>query len=62
MAACFFAEMSHVKPPAKGVIEGMFVSKLNRNGDAPFPLSLGTNIPSKEDMPLKEAHDIGETP
>ncbi|AES72306.1 putative NRAMP family protein [Medicago truncatula] len=32
MAACFFGELSYVKPPAKGVIEGMFVPKLNGNG------------------------------
>jgi len=32
MAACFFGELGYVKPPAKGVIEGMFVPKLNGNG------------------------------
>ncbi|CAL5203895.1 unnamed protein product [Lathyrus oleraceus] len=32
MAACFFGEMSYVKPPAAGVVEGMFVPKLNGNG------------------------------
>jgi len=37
MAGCFFAEMSYVKPPASGVIKGMFVPKLNgqaATGDA----------------------------
>jgi natural resistance-associated macrophage protein len=32
MAACFFGEMSYVKPPASGVVEGMFVPKLKGNG------------------------------
>ncbi|XP_048227051.1 metal transporter Nramp5 isoform X2 [Ricinus communis] len=32
MAACFFGEMSHVKPPASGVIKGMFVPKLSGQG------------------------------
>ncbi|GFP89836.1 metal transporter nramp5 [Phtheirospermum japonicum] len=32
MAACFFGELSYVKPPAKQVIKGMFVPKLNGQG------------------------------
>ncbi|MCD9646038.1 Metal transporter nramp1 [Datura stramonium] len=32
MAACFFGEMSYVKPPAKQLLKGMFVPKLNGNG------------------------------
>ncbi|KAG7032815.1 Metal transporter Nramp5, partial [Cucurbita argyrosperma subsp. argyrosperma] len=32
MAACFFGEMSYVKPPATGVLKGMFVPKLNGQG------------------------------
>ncbi|KAL2467762.1 Metal transporter Nramp6 [Forsythia ovata] len=32
MAACFFGELSYVKPPAKGVMKGMFIPKLSGNG------------------------------
>ncbi|XP_010530206.1 PREDICTED: metal transporter Nramp5-like [Tarenaya hassleriana] len=32
MAACFFGEMAYVKPPAKEVINGMFVPTLNGQG------------------------------
>lgn len=32
MAACFFGEMGYVKPPASGVIEGMFAPKLSGQG------------------------------
>ncbi|KAI5405906.1 Metal transporter Nramp5, variant 3 [Lathyrus oleraceus] len=32
MAACFFAEMSYVNPPASGVLKGMFVPKLSGEG------------------------------
>ncbi|MED6155739.1 Metal transporter Nramp5 [Stylosanthes scabra] len=32
MAACFFGEMSYVKPPMSGVIKGMFVPKLSGQG------------------------------
>ncbi|KAL9665768.1 hypothetical protein QQ045_000089 [Rhodiola kirilowii] len=32
MAACFFGEMSYVKPPASGVLKGMFIPKLNGQG------------------------------
>ncbi|EOY16372.1 Nramp transporter [Theobroma cacao] len=32
MAACFFGEMSYVKPPATGVLKGMFVPKLSGQG------------------------------
>ncbi|KAL2503609.1 Metal transporter Nramp6 [Abeliophyllum distichum] len=32
LAACFFGELSYVKPPAKGVIKGMFIPKLSGNG------------------------------
>ncbi|XP_058785510.1 metal transporter Nramp7.2-like [Vicia villosa] len=32
IAACFFGEMKYVKPPASGVVEGVFVPKLNGNG------------------------------
>ncbi|MFQ6670201.1 hypothetical protein Gotur_035213, partial [Gossypium turneri] len=32
MAGCFFREMSYVKPPASGVVNGMFVPKLNGQG------------------------------
>ncbi|GLT69452.1 hypothetical protein SLA2020_416010 [Shorea laevis] len=32
MAACFFGEMSYVKPPADNVLKGMFVPKLKGQG------------------------------
>ncbi|KAG2665948.1 hypothetical protein I3843_15G028900 [Carya illinoinensis] len=32
MAACFFGEMSYVKPPAEGVLKGMFIPKLKGQG------------------------------
>lgn len=32
MAACFFGEMSYVKPPASGVLKGMFIPKLKGQG------------------------------
>lgn len=32
MAACFFGELSYVKPPATEVIKGLFIPKLNGNG------------------------------
>ncbi|KAM7255818.1 hypothetical protein ACFE04_011559 [Oxalis oulophora] len=32
MAGCFFGEMSYVKPPASGVIKGMFIPKLSGQG------------------------------
>ncbi|ONK73115.1 uncharacterized protein A4U43_C04F27410 [Asparagus officinalis] len=32
MAACYFGEMSYVKPPATEVIKGLFVPKLKGNG------------------------------
>ncbi|KAL3638848.1 hypothetical protein CASFOL_016755 [Castilleja foliolosa] len=32
MAACFFGELSYVKPPAKQVIKGMFIPKLSGQG------------------------------
>lgn len=32
MAACFFGELSYVKPPAKQVMKGMFVPKLSGQG------------------------------
>ncbi|TYH68132.1 hypothetical protein ES332_D06G237400v1, partial [Gossypium tomentosum] len=32
MAGCFFGEMSYVKPPASGVVKGIFVPKLNAQG------------------------------
>ncbi|XP_010063416.2 metal transporter Nramp5 [Eucalyptus grandis] len=32
MAACFFGEMSYVKPPASDVLKGMFVPKLSGQG------------------------------
>ncbi|KAK8684115.1 hypothetical protein V6N13_040149 [Hibiscus sabdariffa] len=32
MAGCFFGEMSYVKPPASGVVKGMFVPKLAGQG------------------------------
>ncbi|EOY16367.1 Nramp transporter isoform 1 [Theobroma cacao] len=32
MAACFFGEMSYVKPPATGVLKGMLVPKLSGQG------------------------------
>ncbi|KAB2026453.1 hypothetical protein ES319_D06G220500v1, partial [Gossypium barbadense] len=32
MAGCFFGEMSYVKPPASGVVKGIFVHKLNAQG------------------------------
>ncbi|MBA0694930.1 hypothetical protein Goari_005191 [Gossypium aridum] len=32
MVGCFFEEMSYVKPPASGVVKGIFVLKLNGQG------------------------------
>ncbi|KAF8023669.1 hypothetical protein BT93_F0999 [Corymbia citriodora subsp. variegata] len=32
LAACFFGEMSYVKPPASGVLKGMFIPKLSGQG------------------------------
>lgn len=32
MAACFFGELSYVKPPAKEVLKGMFIPKLSGQG------------------------------
>ncbi|KAK2659451.1 hypothetical protein Ddye_005984 [Dipteronia dyeriana] len=32
MAGCFFGEMSYVKPPAAGVLKGMFIPKLTGQG------------------------------
>nr|KYP69959.1 Metal transporter Nramp6 [Cajanus cajan] len=32
MAGCFFGELSYVKPPASGVIKGMFIPKLSGHG------------------------------
>ena len=32
MAACFFAEMGYVKPPAGAVLKGMFIPKLSGQG------------------------------
>ncbi|KAG8378238.1 hypothetical protein BUALT_Bualt08G0116900 [Buddleja alternifolia] len=32
MAACFFGELSYVKPPAVGVMKGMFIPKLSGQG------------------------------
>ncbi|KAL6317240.1 hypothetical protein AAG906_029993 [Vitis piasezkii] len=32
MAGCFFGEMSYVKPPATGVLKGMFIPKLKGQG------------------------------
>lgn len=32
MAACFFGEMSYVKPPAKELFKGMFIPKLKGDG------------------------------
>ena len=32
MAACFFGEMSYVKPPADEVLKGMFIPKLKGQG------------------------------
>ncbi|CAK7346937.1 unnamed protein product [Dovyalis caffra] len=32
MAACFFGEMSYVKPPARDVLKGMFIPKLSGQG------------------------------
>ncbi|KAB5568573.1 hypothetical protein DKX38_002366 [Salix brachista] len=32
MAACFFGELSYVKPPASGVLKGMFIPKLSGHG------------------------------
>ncbi|GMN45549.1 hypothetical protein TIFTF001_014740 [Ficus carica] len=32
MAACFFGEMGYVKPPASGVLKGMFIPKLSGQG------------------------------
>lgn len=31
MAACYFGELSYVKPPASEVMKGLFVPKLNGN-------------------------------
>ena len=32
MAACFFGELSYVKPPASDVLKGMFIPKLSGQG------------------------------
>ncbi|KAF8411746.1 hypothetical protein HHK36_004304 [Tetracentron sinense] len=32
MAGCYFGELSYVKPPASGVLKGMFIPKLNGQG------------------------------
>lgn len=32
MAACFFGELSYVKPPASAVMKGMFTPKLSGKG------------------------------
>ncbi|KAK1386224.1 hypothetical protein POM88_023959 [Heracleum sosnowskyi] len=32
MAACFFGELSYVKPPAQDVLKGMFIPKLSGQG------------------------------
>jgi len=32
MAACFFGELSYVKPPAADVVKGLFVPKLEGDG------------------------------
>jgi natural resistance-associated macrophage protein len=32
MAACFFGELSYVKPPASGVLKGLFIPKLSGQG------------------------------
>ena len=32
MAACFFGELSYVKPPAADVLKGMFIPKLSGHG------------------------------
>ena len=32
MAGCFSGEMSYVKPPATGVLKGMFIPKLKGQG------------------------------
>ncbi|KAL9681605.1 hypothetical protein QQ045_013390 [Rhodiola kirilowii] len=32
MAGCFFGELSYVRPPASGVLKGMFIPKLNGQG------------------------------
>jgi NRAMP (natural resistance-associated macrophage protein)-like metal ion transporter len=32
MAACFFGELSIVKPPAKEVMKGLFIPRLNGDG------------------------------
>ena len=45
VAACFFGEMSHVKPSAADVLEGMFIPKLSGQGATGDAIALiGTNV------------------
>ncbi|XP_061361869.1 metal transporter Nramp7.2-like [Gastrolobium bilobum] len=44
MAACFFGEISYVKPPASGVLKGMFVPKLGGGATADAVALLGALI------------------
>nr|WNH25166.1 natural resistance-associated macrophage protein 8 [Fagopyrum tataricum] len=40
MAGCFFGEISFVEPPAKDVVEGMFIPKLSGEGATPDAIAL----------------------
>ncbi|KAB5557213.1 hypothetical protein DKX38_008122 [Salix brachista] len=40
MAACFFGEMSYVKPPATDVLKGMFIPKLSGQGSTGNAIAL----------------------
>ncbi|XP_011027698.1 PREDICTED: metal transporter Nramp5-like [Populus euphratica] len=40
MAACFFGEMRHVKPPATDVLKGMFIPKLSGQGSTGDAIAL----------------------
>ncbi|CAA6667703.1 unnamed protein product [Spirodela intermedia] len=40
MAACFFGELAYVKPPAREVLKGLFIPKLNGDGAAGDAIAL----------------------
>jgi manganese transport protein len=40
MAACFFGELSYLRPPAREVVKGMFVPSLQGKGAAANAIAL----------------------
>ncbi|XP_052201386.1 metal transporter Nramp5-like isoform X3 [Diospyros lotus] len=45
IAACFFGELSHVKPPATDVLKGLFIPKLSGQGAVGDAIAMiGTNV------------------